>query len=105
MAVELVAQILFERGLSNASILVRGDNQGVVGSYGRGRGRNFHVNLAIRRTEVIGTSSNVLYMLEYVESKWNKADPISRGELGPSAKQITDYIQLPEELAPFLRHV
>ena len=105
IAVELVARILFERGLSNASILIRGDNQGVVGSYGRGRGRNLHVNLAIRRTEVIGTSSNVLYMLEYVESKQNKADPISRGELGPLAKQITDYIQLPEELTPFLRHV
>ena len=44
-------------------------------------------------------------MLEYVESKQNKADPISRGELGPLAKQITDYIQLPEELTPFLRHV
>ena len=105
MAVELVARILFEWGLSNASILIRGDNQGVVGSYGRGRGRNLHVNLTIRRTEIIGTSSNVLYMLEYVASKQNKADPISRGELGPLAKQITDYIQLPEELAPFLCHV
>jgi hypothetical protein len=98
VAVELVAQILFEWGLSNASVLIRGDNQGVIGSYGRGHGRNLHVNLAIRRTEVIGTSSNVLYLLEYVKSKQNKADPISCGELGPLAKQITNYIQLPEEL-------
>lgn len=105
IAVELAARILSERGISNAAILIRGDNQGVVGSYGRGRGRNLHVNLAVRRTEIIGTSSNVLYVLEYVESKLNKADPISRGELGPLAKQITNYIQLPEELAPYLRHV
>jgi hypothetical protein len=32
VAVELVAQILFEWGLSNASALIRGDNQSVVGS-------------------------------------------------------------------------
>jgi len=105
VAVELVARILYERGLCNASVLIRGDNQGVIGSYGRGRGRNLHINLAVRRTEVIGTSSNLLYVLEYTESKLNKADPISRGELGPFSKQITDYVQLPEELAPFLHHV
>jgi hypothetical protein len=105
VAVELAARILCERGVANAAVLIRGDNQGVVGSYGRGRGRNLHVNLAVRRTEIIGTSSNVLYILEYVQSKLNKADPISRGELGPRAKQITDYIQLPEELALYLRHV
>jgi hypothetical protein len=81
--VELAAQILSERGICNAAILIRGDNQGVVGSYGRGHGRNLHVNLAVRRTEIIGTSSNVLYVLKYVESKLNTADPISRGELGP----------------------
>ena len=105
VAIELVARILYERGLCNASVLIRGDNQGVIGSYGRGRGRNLHINLAVRRTEVIGTSSNLLYVLEYTESKLNKADPISRGELGPFSKQITNYVQLPEELAPFLHHV
>ena len=105
VAVELTARILFKRGMTNAAILIRGVNQGVIGSYGRGRGRNLHVNLAVRRTEVIGTSLNLLYMLEYTKSKLNRADPISRGELGPLLKQITDYIQLPEELAPFLRHV
>ena len=89
----------------NAAILIQGNNQGVVGSYGRGHGRNLHVNLAIRQTEVIGSSSNVLYVLEYVESKLNKVDPISRGELGPLNKQITDYIQLPKELALYLHHV
>jgi hypothetical protein len=105
VAIELVARILYKRGLTNASVLIRGDNQGVIGSYSRGRGRNLHINLAVRHTEVIGTSSNLLYVLEYTESKLNKADPISRGELGPFSKQITDYVQLPKELAPFLRHV
>lgn len=90
MAVELVSRILFERGLSNASILIKGDNQGVIGSYRCGRSRNLHVNLAIRRTEAC---LNVLYMLKYVEQ--NKADPISCAELGPLVKQITDTFSSP----------
>ena len=63
------------------------------------------MNLVIRRTDAIAASSNVLYMLHYAESDQNKADPISRGELGSRADQITEYVQLPEELQPFLEHV
>jgi len=105
VAVELAAHILLERGLSNAVIVIHGDNQGVIGSFGRGRGRNFHVNLAVRCMDAIAASSNMLYKLKYVESSQNKADPISRGELGPRADQVTDYVMLPEELNPFLAHV
>jgi len=68
IAIELVAQILLQRGLTNTVILIHGDNQGVIGSFSRGRGRNFHVNLAIRRTDAIAASSNMLYLLKYVES-------------------------------------
>ena len=95
VAVKLAARILFERGLANAAVLIHGNNQGVIGSFDRGRGRNFHVNLAIRRTDVIASSSNMLYILKYVKSEYNKADPISSGELGPRTNQITGYIQLP----------
>jgi len=105
VAVELVARILLERGLSNAAVLIRGDNQGVIGSFGRGRGKNFHVNLAVRRTDIIASSSNMVYILEYVDSSHNKADPFSRGEMGLFEKKITEYISLPEELCPFLEHV
>ena len=63
------------------------------------------MNLAIHHTDAIAASSNVLYMLNYVESDQNEADPIFHGELGPPADQITNYVQLPEELQPFLEHV
>jgi len=105
VAVELVVRILLARGLVNTVVLIHGDNQGVIGSFGRGRGRNLHVNLSIRRTDTIAASSNMVYLLKYVESDHNKADPISRGELGPRKDQITDYVELPEELTPFLDHV
>jgi hypothetical protein len=86
-------------------VLIRGDNQGVIGSFGRGRGKNLHVNLAVRRTDIIASSSNMVYILEYVESSRNKADSFSRGELGPFEQKISDYISLPEELRSFLDHV
>jgi len=82
IAVELVVCILFKRGLLDAVVLIYGDNQGVIGLFGRGHGRNLHVNLAIRHTDAIGASSNVLYKLKYVKSAMNRADPISHGELG-----------------------
>jgi len=91
--------------LENAAVLIRSDNEGVIGAYTKGRGRNFQVNHAIRRVEAIGLATNVSYVLSYVESKLNKADPISRGILGPRAKQLPFYIQLPVELSPFLVHV
>jgi hypothetical protein len=105
VAVKLVARILLEQGLANTVVLIRGDNQGVIGSFARGRGRNLHVNLAICCTDAIAASSNVLYMLDYIESDQNEADPISHGEFGPHTDQITNYVQLPKELQPFLEHV
>jgi len=105
IAVELIVRMLDAMNLENAAVLIRSDNEGVIGAYTKGRGRNFQVNHAIRRVEAIGLATNVSYVLSYVESKLNKADPISRGILGPRAKQLPFYIQLPVELSPFLVHV
>ncbi len=91
--------------ISNITILIRSDNQGVIGAFKSGRGRNYQVNQAIRRVEVIGHSTNVLYVLTYVESALNKADPISRGELGSPETQFPHRIHLPPELVPYLLHV
>ncbi|KIM76039.1 hypothetical protein PILCRDRAFT_78191, partial [Piloderma croceum F 1598] len=96
---------LSEHSITDTAILIQSNNQGIVSSYGGGCGHNLHVNLAVRQTEIIRTSSNVLYVLKYVQSKLNKVDPIPCGELRPLAKQITDYMQLPEELAQYLHHV
>jgi hypothetical protein len=101
VAVELAVLTLSGLGWSNASVLIRSDNQGVIGAFRSGRSRNFQVNLCIRRVEVIAMSSNVTHVLTYVESAKNRADSISRGEVGPSASRL-DSIQLPCELSPFI---
>lgn len=105
IAVELVARHLDAMGISNANVIIHSDNNGVIGAFSKGRGRNFQINHAIRRVESLGLSTNVSYILLYTTSELNRADPISRGDLGHAAKQIPFYILLPEELSPLLVHV
>lgn len=101
IAVELAVLTLADIGWKNASILIRSDNQGVIGAFHSGRSRNFQVNLCIRRVEVVAMTTNVTHILSYVESAKNRADPISRGEVGHSSSRLTSF-QLSEELSPFI---
>src|ERR1700722_18246187 len=99
-----MARALDAMGMENGSFLARSDNKGIIGAFGNGRGRNFWVNHAVRRVEVIGMATNVSYVLMYVESALNKADPFSRGKLGPPEKQFPYSIILPPELTTYISH-
>lgn len=101
VAVELAILTLFELGWKNACVLIHSDNQGVIGAFNRGRSRNFHVNLCIRRSEAISMCSNVTHILSYVESARNKADAISRGEIRSRTLRLPS-VSLPEELQPYI---
>ncbi|OBZ72642.1 hypothetical protein A0H81_07918 [Grifola frondosa] len=104
VAVELAIRYVEELGHTNADILIRGDNEGVVGAFTRGRSRNFQVNDSIRRAGVIGMSLNLSFKLTYVNTKVNKADPVSRGEPDPSMTRLPPLTTLPPELIPFIVH-
>ncbi len=104
VAIELVVRRLEELGISDADVLVRSDNQGVVGGFRRGRSRNYQVNLSIRRTEIICISRNLRIKLEYVNTKVNQADAVSRGTPLPEMARFRSDFVLPEELAAFLVH-
>lgn len=101
IAVELAVRTLFDQGLSNSTIIIHSDNQGVIGAFRHGRSRNFHVNLCIRRVEALAMASNVLHLLTYTESAKNKADPISRGEIGSLSSRLPSP-ELPSELVNFI---
>ena len=88
-------------GISNTTLLIHSDNQGTIGSLGKGRSRNFHINLSIRRAYVVLASQFITPELVYITSENNPADPISRGELGSLESRITVSFSLPDEL----RHV
>jgi hypothetical protein len=105
VAVEILVYILDAMGISNTTLLIHSDNQGTIGSLGKGRSRNFHINLSIRRTYVILASQFITPELIYIASENNPADPISRGELGSEETRITTSFSLPDELQHVLIHV
>lgn len=105
LAVELAAILLGILGYQGQRILLRSDNQGVIGAHEKGRSRNFESNLSLRRTLFCCLDSDLSLALEYVESALNLADPISRGIL-PEASKAWDYVlPLPDELKQYLIQV
>jgi hypothetical protein len=98
VAVEILVYILEAMGVANTTLLIHSDNQGTIGSLGKGRSRNFHINLSIRRTYVVLASQFITPELAYIPSENNPADPISRGELGSLESRITTSFSLPDEL-------
>lgn len=104
LAIELLVLHLEARGYQNCRIRLLSDNQGIIGSFHKGRSRNFEVNYSVRRFMSILDSLHITLEVEYVRSKDNPSDPISRGELGPKELQLSPSISLPEELVPFLLH-
>jgi hypothetical protein len=85
-------------------VLLRSDNQGVIGAYRRGRGRNPEINDSICRVDVIDSTQNISFSFTYVESEANLADPISHGIMGQSDLQLPDVL-LPVELSQYIDHV
>jgi hypothetical protein len=101
VAVEILIYILESMGITNTTLLIHSDNQGTIGSLNKGRSRNFHINLSIRRTYVVLASHFIHPEFIYIASENNPADPISRGELGSIETRITTSFSLPDEL----RHI
>jgi hypothetical protein len=101
VAVEILVYILEAMDISNTTLLIYSDNQGTIGSIGKGRSRNFHINLSIRRAYIVLASKFITPDLAYIASENNPADPISRGELGSIDTRITTSFSLPDEL----RHI
>ena len=105
IAIEILLYILEAMGIANTTLLIHSDNQGTIGSLGKGRSRNFHINLSIRHSYVVLASQFITPELVYITSENNPADPISRGELGPTDSRIAVSISLPDELRSILLDV
>jgi hypothetical protein len=105
VAVEILIYILEAMGVTNTTVLIHSDNQGTIGSLDKGRSRNFHINLSIRRAYAVLASQFITPELAYIASENNPADPISRGELGSFQNRITTSFSLPDELQPLFCNV
>lgn len=105
IAMEFLVYVLEEAGFRDCHLTVRGDNQGVIGSYAKGRCSNFEVNSCIRRTNPVLSSSNIALNIVYIASDDNPADPISRGIVGSDEDRLISSLVIPEELIPYLLNV
>lgn len=79
-----------------------GDNTGVIDAYKRGRSSNVSRNLSIRRITSTLIPLNLSLSPVYMPSHTNRADPISRGNLGPPSLHLSLIPELPYELSSFL---
>lgn len=76
-AIELAIRLAYSKGISDANILIRSDNQGVIAAFRKGQCSNYMINLAIRRSEELMRESRLSLSLVYVNTAINLADPIS----------------------------
>jgi hypothetical protein len=105
IAVEFAIRVSHQFGLANTDILIRGDNEGVIGAFNKGRCSNLASNMSIRRSERILKTANLSISLIYVNTSINLADPISRNILPSPLQRIPFRIPIPTELSPFLANV
>jgi hypothetical protein len=101
LAVEFVIGVLVSRGLFAMDVLIRCDNQCVIGSFSKGWSRSRLVNDSICRTSLLLRSSNISISFLYVESSSNLADPISRGILPSSNSRITPPFSIHSDVSSF----
>jgi hypothetical protein len=90
------------KGISDANVLIRSDNTGVIGAFGKGHGKNVEVNSSIRRAQVVLAARNISLCTEYVNTKVNLADAISRAEFGPEELEFHPVFKMPDELKDFV---
>jgi hypothetical protein len=97
-AVELAVRLIHAKGIRDANVLIRSDNQGVIAAFHKGRCSNDMINLAIQRSEALLHESHVSLSLMYVHTSTNLADPISRGKFPSDVFRLSSPPSLPDEL-------
>jgi hypothetical protein len=94
-----------EQNVSDKEILIHGDNTGIINAYKKGCSRNIPCNASIQWITSYLIPANLTITPIFVPSKFNLADPISHGILGPAEFWLVYHFELPPELTPFLSNV
>jgi hypothetical protein len=108
VAVELGFRLALELGLVSekpgSHFLVRSDNSGVVAVVNKGRSRSLETNRILKHIYVLQAKAQVFLKTEYVETRRNISDALSRGDIPgflagfPSAQSFSN-LSLPDHLA------
>ncbi|KAF8238189.1 hypothetical protein L208DRAFT_1500233 [Tricholoma matsutake] len=78
---------------------------GVIDAYKKGCSPNIPCNPSIQQITSCLIPANLTITPIFVLSKFNLADPISCGVLGPAEFWLAYHFKLPPELSPFLSNV
>jgi len=105
MVLELTVLILIDQNFQDCSIVICGNNTGIIGAYDKGRSHNIPCNNTIHWITSCIIPNNIMIIPTYVASSSNRADPISCGILGPPLLHVVLPPALPPELLGLLRNV
>ncbi|CEL58626.1 similar to polyprotein [Rhizoctonia solani AG-1 IB] len=98
VGVELALEAVIAQGVSNASITMNCDNQGVVFAWKAGRSRNAEQNLVLMRITSRAAEHNLWLNLKYIDTSANLADKPSRGLLPPDLIHLFNPFTVPHHL-------
>ena len=101
VAIELAALWLSTQNIYDSHIRINSDNTGVISALNKGRSRNPQCNKSIKRISMTLAPFNISLDPCYVASADNKADSISRSEMGLPEDRLNIAFELPSELKPF----
>jgi hypothetical protein len=105
VALEMAIREIAAMGAKGKLVKIRSDNQGSIGQYNKGRGRNTHTNLCIRRSAMLMMTEGFSIQPEYVRSADNRADGPSRGHGLRRDLRLPTSFETPQELLSVLYDV
>lgn len=105
LAIEFTVQHIVTMGFRSIDLVVRSDNQGVIGSYGKGWSHGRFINESLRRVIPQLLLHDISLSIVYVESASNLSDPISRGIFPSNDSHLNTKIVLHSELASLFVHI
>ncbi len=104
VVIELGLRTLIAKGLKDCHIVIRSDNQGVVGALLAGYSRNTQQNAILRRIVFLMQESGIWLSTVWISTKDNLADDPSRGVLGHKKDLLPFPPKIPSHLKPYVKH-
>ena len=102
LAIELFFYMLEALNFCDTILLVHSDSQGAIGAFEKRHCPNWHINLILWWSFPIMSHAFISPIFQYIESKSNPADSISRGNLPPPSQSFFLLFDLPDEIAAVL---
>lgn len=105
IALEMAIRHIGGMGTTEVTAKIRSDNQGTIGQFKKGKGKNRPTNQCIRRATSVMTENKFAIDLEWVASADNRADGPSRGVGLEPFLRLEKKFKLPVVLWDFLEEV